>query len=184
MNPVAHQRPSRLLALVLMLVIHLPACYSWRVESSSPLRPTSRPQDMTLILADGRRLALRQAAFAGDSLVGFVSGTQLENVVAVATRDIVAVQYDSVRVTLADGTRLLLRQVAFGRDSVAGSFQEGGLDRHVAIATDEIHTLETPQPDPVQAATYVLVAAGVIAGIIATVVVLQTKAELERLFPR
>ena len=62
---------TRLLAVVL-LVVYLPACHSWRVENVTPeqLISTKHPDKVRVRLADSSVVDLQQPSIAQDSLRG------------------------------------------------------------------------------------------------------------------
>jgi hypothetical protein len=70
---------KRLIA-AFMMTSQLAACSTWRIQESAP----ERASELRVTLTDGRRLVLRDAELAGDSLVGFAR--QGEGSLATRTR--------------------------------------------------------------------------------------------------
>ena len=112
-NRVNHMTRYRLRAvLLLFLVLHLTACYTWQgVATSSPVQliETMQPDYVRVLKPDGTQVELENPSVEGDQLVG-----------TIPTRSGGSFESSDASVSLEDILNLEIRNFSLGRSILAG----------------------------------------------------------------
>ena len=79
---------------LLMLVLHLPGCYSWEAATVGPRQfiEEEEPGHIRILRADGTRMELRNPQVEADSLTARISSNLRTGTVRIALTDIGAVE--------------------------------------------------------------------------------------------